>query len=442
MTVTELEPRWSSSTVFLLAAMGTTIGLGNIWRFPFIAGESGGGAFILVYIAALLLISIPVMVAELHLGHSGRGDPVHAIATVATDAGRSPNWGWIGHLMAAMGLLYLFYYPLIGSWALHYVQLAFDGTLESASTESLPSLYAELQADKGRMISLHTLFLPLAALITALGVQRGLEKLSKIAMPLLLLLLFSLVIYAAITIGLSSGLAFLFTPDFSKLSAPIVLAAIGQALFSTAVGQGVLLVYSGYLKGQVSLGRYSAIICLFDGFVAITAGVFIFSIVAAFGLAPTAGEGLVYMALPLAFADMPGGEFVGTAFFLMLALAAFTSVVPTVELLARWCQRQFGWRHSMAALIVGVISWFGGLSVIYAQSTGGPSLLRIYDYAVSNLMIPISALAMAVFVGWFLPRTEALQSLNSASGLTRSLWINALRFIAPLAIVTVLLMGL
>lgn len=442
MTSSKVEPRWSSSKVFLLAAMGTTIGLGNIWRFPFVAGESGGGAFLLVYVAALLFISIPVMVAELHLGHSGRGDPVNAIATVASNTGRSPYWSWIGHLMAAMGLLYLFYYPLIGSWALHYVQLALDGTLETASAEGLPNLYAELQADKGRMVLLHTLYLPLAALITALGVQRGLEKLSKIAMPLLLVLLFSLITYAAVTIGLSSGLAFLFTPDFTKLSAPVVLAAIGQALFSTAVGQGVLLVYAGYLKGQVSLGRYSAITCLFDGFVAILAGVFIFSIVSAFGLAPAAGEGLVYMALPLAFADMPGGSIVGAAFFLMLALAAFTSVVPTVELLARWCERQFGWRHSIAALVVGSISWLGGLSVIFTQASGDLNLLRIYDYAVSNLMIPVAALLMAVFVGWFLPREAALKGLQSAPGAIQALWIGSLRFIAPLAVIIVLLMGL
>lgn len=435
----EEGPRWSSQVMFLLAAMGTTIGLGNIWRFPFVAGESGGGAFLLVYLAALVLISIPVMIAELHLGHAGRRDPVHAIAAVATNVGRSPRWGWIGHLMAAMGLLYLLYYPLIGSWALHYVQLALDGTLEAASAEDLPGLYDDLQSDKPRMVLLHTLFLPLATVITAWGVQGGLEKLSKFVMPLLLLLLFSLVLYAALTIGLSSGLAFLFTPDFSKLNASVVLAAVGQALFSTAVGQGVLLVYAGYLRGNVPLGRYSAIICLFDGFVAVTAGVFIFSIVAAFGLTPAAGEGLVYMALPLAFADMPGGSSVAAAFFLMLALAAFTSVVPTVELLARWCERQFSWRHARAALAVGAISWLGGLTVIFTQAGEGPNLLRIYDYLVSNLMIPIAALLMALFVGWFLPRTTEASAQASPN---RTIWYWCLRLIAPCAIAVVLVMGL
>ncbi len=432
-------PRWSSKATFLLASMGCTIGLGNIWRFPFVAGENGGGAFLVIYVAALLTISIPVMIAELFIGHTGRGDPVNAIGNVARKYGLSLRWNSIGYVMALLGLIYLFYYPIIGSWALHYVQLSFSGALQATSEEQLPLLFDRLMENGTALLTLHTLFMAAAAMVTALGFRNGLEALAKYLMPLLLIILVGLTVYAAIGFGLGAGASFLFTPDFSAIDENVALAAIGQALFSTAVGQGVLMVYAGYLDEDVRLPGYSGFICLADATVAIVAGIFIFSVAAYFQLPASSGEGLVYQAMPLAFVDMAGGTLVAGAFFTLLALAAFTSVIPTIELLARFCEAKFKMRHAHAAIMIGFIAWLGGLTVIWSQLNpdAAPSLLRLYDYVVSNILIPVAALMMAIFVGWRVRSASLPADLNFRSALLFQIWRICLRYVAPLAIIGV-----
>ena len=446
-------PKWSSRLLFIVSAMGCTVGLGNIWRFPLVAGENGGGAFLLIYIATLLTLSVPLMVAELYLGRTGQGSPAKAIHRIASINNRSRRWSALGHFMAALGVIVLLYYPVIGSWTLEYLQQAAFGNLTSRTAADNQSAFGALMNDQARLALLHTLFLPPAAVVTALGVQGGLEQLNKFAMPLFLIIISMMLLYGVFSFGLGDGVSFLFKTNFALVTPAAILAAAGQALFSTAVGQGVLLTFASYLDPKASIVRYSVIICFLDAFVAILFGVFIFSVVGHYGLPTDSGSGLAYITLPLGFSQMPFGQIVATAFFASLLIAAFTSTVPSVDFVARWASDHFPVSHRRAALMVGVIAWAGGLIVIFSldPSTGvgaasadvfGRDLLRASDYLAGNMAIPFAAFFLALFVGW---RVKAMRLFGGADWPNRHifvLWRFTIRFVTPMILLSIFILNL
>lgn len=437
--------------MFFLASMGTTLGLGNIWRFPYIAGENGGGAFILIYLACLVCFALPAVIAELTIGKTGRAGAALAFSRCAQFAGSPRGWSWLGHAMVFASLLVLFYYPVIGSWSLEYAAEALAGKFASDGEESARQFQA-FMSDSLAMATWYTVFHFAAVFVVFRGLAGGIEVAIRVAMPALFVILAGLLLYVMLTTGLSRGIWFMFKPDFSEITPDLVVAACGQALFSTAVAQAALLAYAAYVDEAASMARYGLFIVLADTVTAILAGILVFSIVFGFGLQPDAGTGLVFQSLPLAFAVMPFGNFIGAAFFILLTLAAFTSVIPTLEVITRWMEDHLRLGRRRAVVILGTFSWMCGLAVVWSLDPGkhgsiarwssaltGGGLLLFFDRIASELVIPISALLLAVFVGWVLPRDFVLERVPFSRGILFASWRTSLRFLTPLGILAILI---
>jgi len=448
--------RWSSRFLFLLSAMGCTIGLGNIWRFPYVTGENGGGAFILIYALCLLCIATPAVIAELMIGHRGRAGAALAFRNVAVATGNNRRWDIAGHLMVLAGVIVLFYYPVVGSWSIEYFSRGIQGTLTEIDGGNAMEEFDLFMSSSYKMAAFFTLFHFAAVYAVYRGLREGIETAIKVTMPFFFLILCSLLVYTAFSSGISEGLRFLFAIDFSKVTAAMILAACGQALFTTAVGQASLLAYAAYVDEGVSLARYGVFIVLADTAVAILAGILIFSIVFAVNLEPAAGSGLAYITLPVAFSTLPAGNLIGSLFFGLLTLAAFTSTIPSVEVVARWTVDKFAFTHARSAVLVGVLSWLVGMAVLFSlappqenivsglsQLLFGESLLDAFDYLVSSFLLPVSVVALSLFTAWVLGPKYLGESLgfDSDAFLLQALrWM--LRIVVPGVVIVILLANL
>ncbi|MFQ5347452.1 MAG: sodium-dependent transporter, partial [Rhodothalassiaceae bacterium] len=329
--------RWSSRLAFVLAAAGAAIGLGNLWRFPFLAGENGGGAFVLVYLAAVAVVGFPIMVGELMIGRHGRGNAERAVDCVTAEAGASRGWHAIGLLSVFIPFVGIGYYSVVAGWVVDYLLVYLTpGGPGFASGADAAAHFDSMLASPERLFLLHLAFMAGIALVVARGVRAGIERVAKLMMPGLFVLLAGLVLFAAWKGDFVRGVEFMFAPDFAAFGWKGVLAALGQAFFSLAVGIGALMTFGAYLDEKTSLPRVAAQICLADTAVALLAGLAIFPIVFAYGLETNGGEGLVFVALPTAFAAMPAGQLVGAAFFLLVFFAAFTTGVATLEPVVAW----------------------------------------------------------------------------------------------------------
>ncbi len=446
-------PRWSSRFAFVLAAAGAAIGLGNLWRFPFLAGENGGGAFVLVYLAAVALVGFPIMVAELMIGRHGRGNAERAVERVAAEAGASRGWQVIGALSIFIPFVGIGYYSVVAGWVVDYLLVylvpggpGFENGADAAAH------YEAMLASPGRLFLLHFAFMAGIAFVVARGVRAGIERVAKLMMPGLFILLAGLVVFAAWKGDFARGLSFMFAPDFAALGWNGVLAALGQAFFSLAVGIGALMTFGAYLDESTSLPRVAAQICLADTAVALLAGLAIFPIVFAYGLDTNGGEGLVFVALPTAFAAMPAGQIVGIGFFLLVFFAAFTTGVATLEPVVAWCV-DHGMKRTTAALVSGGAAWALGAAaalsfnlwegfhpLAFLPGWEGRTIFGILDYSISSLLLPINGLLIALFVGWALPRSLVAAELAGAEQLMR-IWRWLLRLFVPLAILAILVLG-
>ena len=321
----EHEPaQWSSRRAFLLAAIGSAVGLGNIWRFPYITGVSGGGAFVLVYCLCIAIIGVPLLMAEIAIGRRGGRSPVGSMRKLSDEEGASHFWtsiGWQAVLAPTVGLMY---YSVVAGWTLDYALAALMGAFEGISdADGAGAVFAELTGSPGRMMISHAFFILLTVFIVAAGVKNGLERATKYLMPVLLVILLVLVGYTALTADFVGGLRFLFTPDFGKLTPTIVLMAIGQAFFSVNVAVGAFITYGAYVPKHISIPRVAVVIAIADTAVALLVGLVIFPLVFSYGLEPGEGPGLVFVTLPIAFGQMPAGAFFGALFFALMAIADF-----------------------------------------------------------------------------------------------------------------------
>jgi len=401
---------WSSRSAFILAAVGAAVGLGNIWRFPFIAGQNGGGAFVLLYVGFVLLLGIPIITAELAMGRRGKQSPVVTMSNLAREENRSQGWQLIGWLSIVIPLLGL---TLASPW---------------------------------RMIFWHSVFIILTVFVVARGVRKGLERSVKIMMPALFLILLFMVGYAMFAADFKAGLDFLFTPDFSKLTLPIVLMALGQALFSLAVGVGAMITYGAYLPKNISLPWAGAIIGIVDTLVAILAGLAIFPLVLGYGLDPGEGPGLIFVTLPVAFGQMPGGTIVGTLFFILLTFAALSSSIGMLEPAVSWLVEHRGVKRPVMAVSAGFTAWLVGLAIAFSFNIWGhfrplgrfeffaeKTIFDVMDFFVANIMLPLNALLIAVFAGWMMSRNSTLEELGWTEGPRYAYWRFILRYVAPVA---------
>ncbi len=444
MTDIKKQEQWSSRFAFILAATGSAVGLGNIWKFPYITGENGGGAFVLVYVLCVALIGIPIMMAETLLGRRSRQNPINTMQLLTEEAGADKNWHYLGWMGVIAGFLILSYYSVIAGWASAYVVKAFFGSFFSADPIEIKGIFYDFIASPVQLIFWHTLFMLATMLIVARGINNGLEKSVRFLMPGLFLLLILLVAYAMTTSGYFQGLNFLFRPDFSKLTANSILTAMGQAFFTLSLGMGAVMVYGSYLPKDVSIAKASILIACADTLVALLAGIIIFPLVFTYNLHPDSGPGLIFQTLPIAFGSMTGGWLFGILFFVMLVFAALTSSISLIEPAVAWLVESKGLTRQKACIWSGLAAWLLGFGTIFSFNVWSTfkifdrSIFDLLDYLTANLMLPIGGFCIAVFAGWMMktPHSEAELDLPKPS---YQLWKILVCYVAPVAVLLVFL---
>lgn len=428
------KPQWRSSAGFILSALGAAVGLGNIWRFPYVAGENGGGAFILAYILAVAALGLPLLIAELAIGRHTRSDPVAAYGRLAP---RAPG-RWAGWLGVAAAVAILGYYPLIAGWVASYLWHFVSTGVAPADEGGYAAQFSRLIADPARILFWHGLVLAATAAIVALGVERGIERACILLMPLFGALLVLLAGYGLTLEGGRQALGFLFAPDWRALALPQTwLAAVGQAFFSIGLAMGVLVTYGGYLSPRERLPRAALTIAAADTAVALVAGLMIFPAVFTYGVDPAQGATLAFAVLPEVFAVMPLGRWIGTAFFLLLLIAALTSAVSLLEVPVALAIARRGWRRSRAAWGIGLAAF-----VLGAPAALAPRWLDQVDRFTSNVLLPASGIAIALVAGWAWAPSAARQAAELPARLPAWLWLWSLRVALPLVITLVMIGGL
>ncbi len=458
---TSIHGQWSSRLIFVLAAAGSAVGLGNVWKFPYITGEYGGGAFVLVYLLCIALIGLPVMMVEILLGRRGRQSPINTMKTLAKEEGTTRAWSWIGWSGVISGFLILSFYSVIAGWALAYVIEAASGTFNGISAEQVGKLFSDHVSSWPKLLAWHTLFILMTVFVVARGVRAGLEKAVTWLMPLLLALLLILVGYSIAEGDFARGFAFLFNPDFGKVfyscttdagvehcvfNGEPLLTAMGHAFFTLSLGMGAIMVYGSYMPKKTSITGSALLIVVMDTFVALLAGLAIFPLVFGNGLEPGAGPGLIFQTLPIAFGAMTGGQLFGTLFFLLLVFAAWTSSISLVEPAVAWLVENRGIKRSHAAAWIGFGCWLLGLGTVFsfnlwsgeAWQFGGKTFFDILDYLTANILLPVGGLAMAIFTGWFASRRMSESELDLC-GPWFGIWWFVVRFITPIGVLIVFL---
>lgn len=437
---------WSGRLGFILAATGSAVGIGSIWKFPYEVGANGGGAFLLFYFIGLVLVVVPLMLAEFALGRLGRADAAGSLAAVARASGVSPRWAWAGGLGVLTGFLILSFYSVIGGWTIGYaVETAIDG-LPGVEPQAVRERFEAFLASPLELAAWHALFMGATALIVARGVASGIEAASMVLMPLLLALMLLLAGYAIVEGDLAATLAFMFRIDPSHLNAATALDALGLGFFSIGVGLGLMITYAAYAGEGISLRQVALSSVIADTLISFLAGFAVFPIVFAHGLDPASGPGLVFVTLPLAFARMPLGTVAAVAFFVLLFVAALASSISSLELVQAWLARRTGWSRSRAALLAGGACWLAGLATVFSfnlwsdwrplRTVAGfeqASFFDLLDWTTSNLMLPAGGFALALFAGWAASWERIVHALDLGPRGAALLRLT-LRWLAPLGI--------
>ena len=468
---TSIHGEWSSRWVFILAATGSAVGLGNIWKFPYITGENGGGAFVLVYLICIALIGIPIMMAEIMLGRRGRQSPINTMQQLGIEAGSSPQWKWLGWLGVLAGFLILSYYSVVAGWALDYIFKSSTGDFAGKTPEQIGHLFSDLLSSEMTLILWHSVFIALTMFVVARGVQGGLEKAVRFLMPGLLILLFVLLGYAISAGDFTRGLEFLFQPNFENLfykhdaggkfilsasgekifTFDYLLIAMGHAFFTLSLGMGAIMVYGSYLPHNTSIAKTTFIIAGADTLVALLAGMVIFPIVFANGLDPAKGPGLIFNTLPIAFGQMTGGIFFGTLFFILLAFAAWSSSISLIEPAVAYLVENKGMQRVRASVIMGLSCWGVGLLSVFSFNYWSKyyplnfgvfaekTFFDVLDYLTANIMLPLGGLCIAIFSAWFMSREATRDELGLGDGVGYKTWLLVLSFITPPAVLIVFL---
>ena len=450
-TSTERE-QWGSRLGFVLAAAGSAIGLGNIWRFPYVTAENGGGAFVVVYLACIALICLPYLFAELALGRNSQKNPVGAIAAIR----KGTPWMLVGGLCVLTGVFILSYYGVVAGWALGYIFKAFVAPAAESG-----AYFSSFVSDATTVIPLAGVFMLITILVVYGGIEDGIERWAKVLMPILLVLML-VVIFRAVTLpGAGAGLDFYLNPDFSKIDGTVILAGLGQAFFSLSLGMGAMVTYGSYLPKQENLLVSGGYVALFDTAIALLAGLMIFPALFAMGMEPeSGGPALIFVVLPEVFAEMPLGGFISAVFFVLLSIAALTSMVSLLEVVIAYFVDETAWaRQGIVWVMGGAIFLFGlpsGLSqgavpaltdmswLVGSQIFGAePGFLDIMDFIWGNISLALGALLISVFVGWVWGTGAAIEELQQGAGGTftgtwPSIWAGFLKYVCPVVIATIL----
>ncbi|MDA0819096.1 MAG: sodium-dependent transporter [Proteobacteria bacterium] len=454
---------WSSRSAFILAAVGSAVGLGNMWRFPAEAGENGGGAFVLFYIFCVLLIGLPVLLSEVLIGRHGQANAPESVRRVARDSNAHEGWSILASMGVLGAFLILSFYCVVGGWVVYYIGVFLGdlfqtgltgGAFEGRAASDIEGLLPGLFGNGGLMVGLNLGFLAVTMFFVARGISSGIEWVAVYLMPIFFALFLGITVYGAFTGNFGEAVAYLFTFDFPKLTGEVMLAAIGQAFFSLSLGVAGMITYGSYANRDTNLGETSGIIAGADTAVAMLAGLAIFPIVFAAGLSASAGPGLMFQSLPIAFQAMPFGSLIGLAFFIMVFFAALTSSVGLLEAPTAYVFEKFNITRSIATLIVGlgaaVLGVFASLSFNEMAEFYPLSFIPLFaetnffdtlDGVTAKLFMPIGAILTCIFVGW-IADAKLIDDENGLDGVLHQTWRALVRFVCPIALTVILLAGL
>ncbi len=439
---------WGSRTGFILAAAGSAVGLGNIWKFPYITGANGGGIFVLVYLACVLFVGLPVMTAEILLGRAAQKSPVGAFRLLA---GRRSGWVFFGWLGVACSFVILSYYSIVAGWALDFTWLALSGKITGLGPEGVQSIFGRLYASPARNLFWHVLFMGLTVAVVIGGVAKGVERWSRILMPALFIMLLVLLVNSFTLSGFKQGFDFVFGLHTERFTAGGALDALGQAFFSLSLGMGAILTYGSYLRREDDVVAAAITISGLDTLIALIASLVLFPIIFSYGMEPAAGPGLVFISVPIALSQMPGGTVLATMFFALLVFAALTSAVSMLEVTASYLIDERNWIRRRATLVSGALVAFVGIPSALSGGTEifgsgfasifGKNWFDSFDYLASNWMLPLGGLGISLFTAWRM--NEALRHDHFLSGSKLAAfykgWLLLLKFVVPVAIVLVFL---
>lgn len=429
----------------MLATAGSAIGLGNIWKLPYMIGVNGGSAFVLVFIVSILFVGIPLMMTEILLGRRAQKNPLNGIEALAVEAKASPYWKLIGGMGMLTGLLILSFYSVIGGWVLSFIGEAARGTFSGIQAAQSTANFSQLLASPLTLLFWHTVFMCMTMGVVARGVNSGLEKANNILIPALFAILLILLGYSMSVGDMQASLHFMFSPDFSKITPVAVLSALGHAFFSLSLGMGAVMVYGSYLQRHVSIARTTIYIALADTMLGLLVGLAIYALVFANHLAPNAGPGLIFQTLPIAFGNMPWGSLIATLFFMLVAFAAWSSAISLVEPTIAWVVENTQITRQTSTVALGLVIWLLGVAVVlsfndwqHVRIVFGLNIFETLDKLTSTIMLPLGGLLMAIFAGYFMKKDHVQEELNLDDKKFK-LWRISNNYIAPIAIIAVFL---
>ncbi len=452
MSGASVHQHWSSRFAFIMATVGAAVGLGNFWRFPYQAGENGGGAFVIIYIGVILIVGIPLVMGELLIGRRGQRSAVGSAAEVGRQEGGSGMWGIIGWLGMLSSFIVVSYYSVIAGWVMAYIPKAIIPGTFDGGVEAVGGHFGALLADPKQLIIWHTAFLAITVLIVIRGLHNGIERAATILMPAFFFMLL-FVVYLASTAGdLAATLEFLFNPRWSEVNVSVVMAAVSQAFFSIGIATAILITYGAYLNRDAHLPRSSFLISFADTGVAILAGLAIFPLVFAHGLDTDSGPGLLFVTLPLAFAELPMAQLFGTTFFVLAFFAALTSSIALLEIIISWAEEK-GFTRRKATLFFGGLIWVIGIAQALSFNEWSETLpdgflpgvsdrnfFGLTDFVATQVFMPLGGFLIAIFVGWVVSRETALEEFGISEGAFK-LWRFLVRFLIPITVGALLILS-
>lgn len=436
---------WRNRWTFMLATAGSAIGLGNIWKLPYMIGVNGGSAFVLVFIACIFFVGIPLMMTEILLGRRAQKNPLNGMEFLAIEAKSSPYWKLLGGMGMLTGLLILSFYSVIGGWVLNFINEAAKGTFVGIEAAQSTANFNSLLASPLTLLFWHTIFMCLTMGVVAHGVNSGLERANNILIPALFAILLILLGYSMSVGDMQAAYHFMFSLDFSKITPVAVLSALGHAFFSLSLGMGSVMVYGSYLQRNVSIARTTIYIALADTMLGLLVGLAIYALVFANNLAPNAGPGLIFQTLPIAFGHMPWGSLIATLFFMLVAFAAWTSAISLVEPTIAWIVENTSISRKVSATALGFAVWLLGIAVVlsfndwqHIKIVFDLNIFETLDKLTSTILLPLGGLLMAIFAGYFMKKDHVQDELN-LNNQGFKLWRITNNYISPIAIIAVFL---
>ncbi len=468
-----IHGQWSSKLLFIFAATGSAVGLGNIWKFPWMTAENGGGAFVMIYIASVLFLALPIMCAEILIGKRGKQNPVNSLRTLSTEASyyyqNEPNsllnrtakvkkqfenndifsnWELVGWMGISAGILILSFYSVIAGWTLSYIIKSITGSFYLITAAGSSAKFESFIADPEKLVLWHTIFMILTCFIVSKGIKSGIEQAIKFLIPGLFVILIGLALYSSTLAGFSDAMNYFFIADFDKVNSSVILSAMSMAFFSLSIGMGSLMIYGSYLSDDTSVFQVSTAVAISDTLVAILAGIIIFPIVFTYNLDPnTAGPGLIFQTLPIAFGAMDFGSFISTAFFILLFFAAITSSISLIEPAITFIVERFSISRLHATNILGLLTWtigiFTVLSFNYLSTflIFGMTIFDNIDYLTSKIMLPLGGLLMALFVGYVMNKSTVTDELNGNNSLV-FIWFKIIKILSPVLLIIIFIQGI